>query len=590
MRPSTRLVAAAVALGAVLPVASAADAATAPTAAAGLAQSGATLVAVSAFGKSVSLGTLSSIASTTGAADAAVSFTPVTIDGAKTGTQTVTPATSPKTVAAVSTGAVGAVPATLLSVTSPAADLSASLANGAASGLTGNLGQVSVFGANLLGNGTVAVGSVVNGVDATAGKSVSVTNVGLPSLADLIAGLGIDLSALPLAAVRDVLRSLPGTLEPAIEALMTATESAQAAVDSAQAGLASAQAASAPAQAAVSSAAAGVTQADAAVATATSTLNSALGAAGLSLAAFTALPDALKPAPVVAALTALTQAQSAKAAADAALATANAALASVNAAVDAAQAALNTVLATLRAAIAAVLAAAANLLDVPLASIASVTVRSLAKTGKTAADSVADVQGTISGVNVLGADVLALAGLGSSLDVVGTATAAVSQLNAKVATVLGDVFGALDGAVPGLSVPTPTVAFLSKQTATGRDGAFNTATATVSALTVSLGSLSVPTLVALPTLPALPGITQTANAITTAPLSITVGQLSESSRFRPASLAAPVTPGAPAAPAAPAQPGPSLPATGAPIGLAIAALAVVGMSLGLRRRTAAEQG
>ena len=571
MRSYPRLIAAAVALGALIPTATAADAATAPVRAAGVAQSTATLLQISAFGKSVALGVLSSTADTTDALSALVEFTPVVVDGVKSGTQSVTPASSPRSVPVLRTSAVGSLPASLLSATSPAADLTASIVDGSpAAGLTGNLGSLRVFDTNLLGASAIRVGSGVDALGSEASKSVSITDVGLPSLAAIIAGLGLDLSALPLPAVQDFLRSLPGTLAPAVEAAMAAAQGAQAAVDAAQAQLAAAQSQVAPAQAAVDAATTAMTGALAAVA-----------AAQAQLLAAQSLPVPV-PADVTAASAAVASAQAAASSTATTLANANAALAAANAAVDAAQAALDAALATLSSAIDTILAAAGSLLDVPLASVDSVTVGTVAKVGPKAADSTADVVGEISGLKVLGADVLALAGLGSTVDVVGTASAVAGQINGQAGSILGLVFGTLNGVVPGLTVPTPSVEFLSTQTATGIDGAFGTARVAVNALAVSIPAFRIPTPVALPTLPALPGITQSADAISTAPISMIVGQLGELAMFRPASLSgAPITPGAP---------GGSLPRTGAPAGLAIAALMITGLAVATRRRAAGHLG
>ncbi len=253
---------------------------------------------------------------------------------------------------------------------------------------------------------------------------------------------------------------------------------------------------------------------------------------------------------------------------------------------DTAQAALNAALAALNSALDTVLALAASILDVPLVSIVSINVSSLAQVGPKATNRTADVTGTISGVSVLGADVLAMAGLGSTVDVIGSASAAVNQINSQVRGVLSPVFSALNSAVPGLTVPTPSVEFLTKQTGVGTDGAFGTAFAAVNALTVKIGALTIPTLVALPTLPALPGITQSAASISTAPIAMVVGQLGESARFRPASTTgAPITPGSPGT-----NGGPTLPSTGAPVGLAVAALVVTGLAVAARRRTAESIG
>ena len=580
MRSIPRLAVAAAALGAMLPLATSAHAATAPTTAAGDASSAATLVSIAAFGQTLSLGTLTSSATTIGTADALVELVPATVNGAKSGTVSVSPASSPKDVAATSTSAVGALPAGLLAASSPAARLFASVAGGEAlSGMTGNLGRVQLLGTDLLGASTASVTSAVQAGGSSAGKVVALRDVGLPSLSDILIGLGVDLSALPLDTVRDLLRSLPGTLEPAIEALMTAAETVQSAVDSAQAAVTAAQAEASTAEAAVTTAAAQLTQADAAVATATSAVNTALAAANLTQAGYDALAVADRPGVVTAAISDLTSAQSAADAAAATLSAARAAAAAAQAGVDAAQAALDAALAALRAAITAVLEAAAGVLDVPLASIASATVESAAKVGSDATTRTADVTGSISGLKVLGADVLALAGLGSTVDVIDTASAAVAQINAQAAGVLGSVFGTLNGAVPGLQIPTPTVEFLTKRTATGSQGEFGTARAAVNALTIGIGAFSIPTAVALPALPTIPGVTQSTGAFSTAPIDITIGQLTEAARFRPASAA-----GAPIG-----APGTSLPRTGAPAGVALAALLLTGLAFAAHRRTAGAQ-
>jgi hypothetical protein len=115
---------------------------------------------------------------------------------------------------------------------------------------------------------------------------------------------------------------------------------------------------------------------------------------------------------------------------------------------------------------------------------------------------------------------------------------------------------------------------MKKTTATGTDGAFGTATATLSALSISLGSVTVPEAYALDDAATLPGVGAVTRAFKTAPLGVTVGTLVESARFR-GSANAPATPNTPTKP--------NLPSTGGPEGLAIVAVIGTALAVGIRR-------
>lgn len=550
----------ALALGTLMPV-TAASAATG-VAAAGSAISSATLATVSVGdltvvgttldGHTVALGTLSAVAQTLSSADPAVSFVPVTLDGVKTGEVTVTPATSPKTVGAVTTTPL---PLNVLSATSPTATLTAAKpATGPTSALTASLGQVTLLGMPLSLNGTINVGSVADVSKAQAGKTLKITNVALPNLADLLAALGIDLNALPVDTLNGLVSSLPvivsDAADTALAAANTAIDNASGAYDTAAADVATKTSELATKAAAL----------DAALAAATIP-----GAVVLPTGVSTPLDhtdwDTMSGTPegqtaqglITAANPTLATPISEYVAAKAALATAQAALAT-------AIAAIQPLIDDLAEIVDGVLAGA------PLVEIGAAEVGTTALAGSTKS---ANVTGYVSGVKVLGQDVLAAVTGDTKLDVVALAGTVSTQVNSALATVssaLSSVLSSVTGAT-GLIVPAPSIKLLTKSTSTGTDGAFGTAQALVTALQVDLGSVTVPDAFALTDAADLPGILPTATGFKTAPLSVKVGEIGESARFRPASG---TTPG-------------SLPATGAPYGLALVALIGTALAVGARR-------
>lgn len=550
-----RPVLAGLALGTVLPV-TAASAATGVTAA-GSATSTATIATVAISGltagattiaaHSVKIGTLSAGAQTVTSTMPSVTFTPLTVDGSQIGSVTVTPANSPTTVGAISTGAL---PLNVLSATSPAATLSAgSTSTSKTSGLTTSLGTASILGMPVTLNGGVTVGSVTDGAHSQAGKSVTLTNVALPSLSDVLAALGIDVAKLPAGTLNGLLSQLP----------LNVSSAQQTAIDSANSAIDSAQQAVTDQQAVVDTAT--TTLADAAAA-----LDAALSGAdltGVTLPSGMAAPldhtdwDQLDPTTK----TAIETLNSGLAAVAAAYDTAKSDLATAQTALDGLQATLASALAALGALVDDVLA------GTPLVKVGATTIATKAAVSSA---KVASITGSISGVQVLGQDVLAAVTGNSTLDAAKLAGDVATQVNSAISSLtstLSNVLSAATGAT-GLVVPAPSIQVMVKSTKTGVNGAYGTAQATLTALSISLGSVTVPDAFALAGAGSLAGIAPITGGFKTSPLSVKVGEVVEAAQFRGAST--------------PSGTG-SLPATGIPSSLGIVALVGSALAFGTFR-------
>lgn len=553
-----RAVLAGLAFGTVLPV-TAASAATG-VAAAGSALSSATLATLSVGdltvagtnldGHTVSLATLSALAQTTSSEAPAVSFVPITLDGAKTGAVTVTPATSPKTVGALT---MGALPLNVLSATSPSATLTAtqSAASKAAS-LTASLGQAKILNLPLTLNGTVDVGSLTDASHAQAGKTLKITNVALPNLADLLAALGIDLSALPVDTLNGLLTELPIAIS---DAVATAADNANDAIDTAQTAYDAAVAALATVSPNLADA---TTALDAALAAAdTTAVDSALATLGIATpldhvdwdtlgttSSGQAVQTALRGDPAIA--SAADDYKDAKDATDL----------------------VTSTLTTLTDAIGDLADIVDGVLSgAPLVEIGAAEVGTKAAVGSAKSSA---VTGYVSGVKVLGQDVLAAVTGNTKLDAAALAGTVATQVNSAIASVTGtlsSVLSSVTGAT-GLVVPAPSIKLLTKTATTGVDGLFGTADATVTALSVDMGSVVVPDAFALADAADLAGILPVAGGFKTSPLSVKVGQLVESAKFHPASTGG----------------SGNLPATGMPYGLAIVAIVGTGLAMTTQRR------
>jgi hypothetical protein len=640
IRPLATAAAAALVLGVAGPAVavSSAPAAKPP---AGTASTGLTLLSLALAGHDVRVGSVVLSSSTvSGSPTSKVVVTPIKADGKVYGEQTISSANSPAAVPSFDSAAV--LPAALngvVSVKSPVFNVTAGPAAAAKAGAD-SLGSVRVLGLPVALNGTVDAGSVVDSVNAAGNKTVSVKNLALPSIADILAALGLDLSKLPTKTLTDLLNGLDLTttavtaaqqaLTAAESALGTAFTTAQTAADQAKADVAAKTAdvaskqtaaddaikAAQSADAVVTSKAAARTAAQSAfdtkMAALPTTVTSTLPAGFNTIAGYNTLGAAAQgtiesaspgTAAAAAALTTaasdLADAQSAAAAAAAASAAATAALTAAQAALAAAQAALTAALNTLNGLLGqlapqinALLAAVTAVLDgTPLVSVDSFTVetQALTKSASAGGQTAKVVGGEIQGVRVLGTDVLSNV-LGSSkvnvLDLVGST---LSQVTAKV-DALNGVLSSVLSAVPGLSIPAPQVDLLTKSTSTSIANGFGYAQNSVNALSVSLPAITLPAALALPSAASLPAISGAPNLkgalgikavgdLTSQAMTLRVGTLSEQSSFRPGSS----TTTSPAT-----SSGPPLATTGMPAGVAILGLLLVGFGLVVRRRFVAE--
>ena len=154
--------------------------------------------------------------------------------------------------------------------------------------------------------------------------------------------------------------------------------------------------------------------------------------------------------------------------------------------------------------------------------------------------------GELTGLNVLGTDVLSNVLGTSSVDLLDLVGGTLDDVNALVADLTGTLSSVLSTvpAFPTLSIPAPEVGLLSKATSAGVQDGFGDARTSLTGLSVTLPSVSIPTALALPgaaDLPALDGIGQVAGLLTSAPVKLDLATLSTQSRFAPAVVAAPGT-------------------------------------------------
>ncbi|MDX6198221.1 MAG: hypothetical protein QOJ79_1372 [Actinomycetota bacterium] len=636
IRPLATAAAAALVLGVAGPAVAVSTATTAAKPPAGSASTGLTLLSLALAGHDVRVGSVALSSSTvSGTPTSKVVVTPVKADGKVYGEQSVTSANSPSAVPSFDSAAV--LPSALagvVSVKSPVFNVTAGPAAVAKAGAD-SLGSVRVLGLPVALDGTVDVGSLVDSVNATGHKTLAVKNLALPSIADILAALGLDLSKLPTKTLTDLVAGLNLTntavstaqkaLTDAEAALGSAVTSAQKAVDDQQAkvtsaltaldgaklNLTTANTAVTTAQSANTAAKQQQTAAKSQLDAATASIVGASGpvgslvynaylaanpAAAATLAAAQSAYDSAT-ATVTSTGTALANAQSAAQAAQVAVDAAQTALNSAQALLASLLNTLNGLLGSLGPQINALLAAVTAVLDgTPLVSVDSFTVETEAvvKSASAGGQTAKVVGGEIQGVHVLGTDVLNNV-LGSSkvnvLDLVGST---LSQVTAKV-DALNGVLSSVLSAVPGLSIPAPQVDLLTKSTSTSIANGFGNAENSVNALSVSIPAITLPAALALPSaasLPAISGAPDLAGALgikavgdlTSQAMTLKLGTLSEQSSFRPGTTAAPTT----TTPPGTTPTGTPLATTGMPAGIALIGFLLVGFGLVVRRRFATE--
>ncbi len=610
LRPSVPAACAAVALLAA--VAGPATAATAPVKAAGGATSAVSLLSVTAAGHDLAAGGVKLVTDTAGAAPVArIVVTPLVADGTAYGEVEVPSGTS-RTVTGISSSAVAPALKGIAELTGPALTLtsSTSASDAKATAAAPSLGSLSVLGLPVTVQGALQTASSVTGAGAASSKTLSVEDVALPSIADLLAALGLDLPKLPLEtldALVDRLELVNGAVTAADKALADAqaavkaqTDAATAevakqvaAVDAAQKELTARTGALAPLEsalleknAALAAANKAATDAAAAQAAAVQRLRETPGAAaavatlpasGLPVSALpvTGLVDtavreavALVDATTATAVAAAAQATSAKSAADlaqaavdaakAAVALAQTALDAANRLLTAARAALTGLTGQLAPLVRQLVAALVAALDgTPLVSLDSLQLetRSAASGAQAGQQSATVTGGEVQGLHVLGADVLEDVLGSSTVDVLdltgGTLTKVTAEID-RLTGVLSQVLSAVPG-VPTLKVPAPQVDLLTKTARTAVEGAFGTATTSVTGLAVTLPAITLPVELALPDALSLPGLSllpsgstggvsaaAVGDLLTSTPTTLGFGTFTDTARFR-AAAAAPVT-------------------------------------------------
>src|SRR3954467_1715621 len=247
IRPLAAGSAAVLVLGIAGPAVAGTTAASSTKPAAGTANSAVTLLSLALAGHDVRVGTVALRSDTvSGQPDAKVVVTPVRADGKAYGEQTITPANSPASVPSFDSAAtLPAALGTVASVKSPVFNVTSSNSSGASSKAeAASLGSASLLGLPVKLDGTVDVGSLVDGTSALGQKTIAVKNLALPSIADILGALGLDLSKLPVKTLTDLLAGLNLTdtaVTTAQQALTAASAGIQGQIDSAQTSLTNAQ-------------------------------------------------------------------------------------------------------------------------------------------------------------------------------------------------------------------------------------------------------------------------------------------------------------------------------------------------------------
>ena len=485
---------------------------TTTTPAKGSATSSLTVLQLSLLGNTLSAGQIAAVA------DNAVSphnvklvVTPVdsSVSG-PVGQQTVTPGSAATTVPSAPASA--SLPNGVGSITGPTFSVSA--ADNATGVLTSAalkaLGSVTILTMPVnLQTASLSNTASVTSTAATAEKSLSVGTIALPSLQDLLAKLGLNLNNLLDLLTQANLDKLAGlvtdTTTGAVKTANDAVNTARTAIGAnAPTSLSGAQSALTTANGAVTTAQTTLTSANAAF---TSALTGALGnavtapllaAAGIT-SSTTAAQFLASPLATNAALSAVTTAANAVGPAQAAVTAAQAVVTQLQALITALQGLITQVL------------NAVNASNDPLASLGGVNVvtKAVAASTPTAA---ADV--TVASTHVLGTL--------SSLPL--------SQLTSALSTVTSTLSGVLNS-VAGVSFTPPSIAIGTPTKSTSTTGTTRHAAASISAVTVTMPTLTLPSALALPGVPTNVGG------------KLVVGQLAETAAYTPGTTTTTSTPG-----------------------------------------------
>lgn len=531
----------------------------ASSAAHGRATSSVTIVSLRISGQTVALGKIVAVAgNSAGAHVARLVVTPLAYNfpavgqSGTPGQQTITPASGSTTVPATPTSV--ALPNGLGSVKGPTfvAEAKDTAAEVLATAKLSALGRVTLAGVPLdLRAASLNHTAEVVSTGATAEKSLSLGDLSLPSLSDLLASLGLDLQGTLDKLTQGKLTQLVGLVATTKSG---AVKTANTAVDAAQAGVTQAGATPAStltsAQAQLASAQSDASTKNTAFDTAWSTAYAALGPLQAALDA--ALTTAGLSAPLTAAqfndavtnnATLAAALSTAFGAGEANLATlAAAAVAAddlataVNALVDALQNLVNTVLGKI------------NADGDPLASLGGVKLTTKAVAASTPK---ASANLTVASIDVLG-----------QAATLGTVTDAVDTVGSTLASVLNSV--------PGVKFAPPSISVGKASHSTRTSGTTRYATASVQGVTVNLPTLDLSG-VGLPL--ALPG------GVTSASGALVLGNLTESASWTPAAASNSPVPGGAG--------GPQLGDTGGKVLLPILATIIVGLAVGVRRRWSA---
>lgn len=545
-----RPVLALVATGSLLALALPANATTITHPAKGAATSGLAILRLTVSGTTITAGEIAMVAgNTTKPHQAKLVITPVdsTVTG-PIGQQTVTAANGASTVPGTPKSA--SLPSGLGSVTGPtfavnAADNASGVLVSAALKALGNVKVLTVpIGLSAASLSDVAQ---VTKSQSSASKTLTLGSLSLPSLSDLLAALGVDLNALLKQLPQDKLTQLAGLVTSTTSG---AVKTANDAVDTAQAAIASNAPQTLDAATTALTAASGTLSTDkTAVTTANTAFTTAFGAlSALSLGALGVPTNTT--ADQFAALPAATQTLVEALAGGSNLGTLATAVKTAETAVTAAQAVVDELQALVTALtnlLNAVLGALTGNTD-PLAALGNIKLTTSAVAAKTPKAAAAVSVGS---VNVLG-----------QLTPVTSLTSVLGGVMSTLSSVLNSV--------TGVSFTPAKIAIGTPSHSTHTQGTTSFATASVTGLTLTLPSITLPQSLRLAGVPT--GISG----------SLSLGTLIDSAQYTPGSVVSTGTPTTSHA-KPPSSPS-SLPNTGGRMVLPLAGLLIIGTALLLRRR------